>query len=218
MTPSFAWREISSTTLVAALAVCLTPPAARAAFVTFDDAEPGSPYVLNDTFTSEGVDFQVDAYNPVAQGGSPEVTIGPLPFGPSPGGDDPVAWPNNLNLDIDFAGSVGRQGSVSILYAYNGGTVNLHINGAQIDVPATAANFLAFHGQQINGVSISATEAVNGVGRLDLTGPIDRVVIGGQESMFDNIRTIPEPTSGVLAAIACFLLAAWRMRRPRKPG
>jgi hypothetical protein len=215
MTRSPAWLPTLWTALTAAAVVCLLPGVARAALITFDGAAAGSPYGLNSVFASEGVNFQVDAYNPIAKG-SPTVTVGPLPFGLNPGAD-PVAYPNNLNLDVDFAGSIGRQSSVSILYAYNGGTVNLHVNGAQIDVPASAANFLAFHGQVINGVSVSAFENPNGVGRIDLAGPIDRVVFGGQETIFDSIRTIPipEPSSAVLLGVAAFLVAAWAARRGR---
>ena len=186
---------------------------AEAVLVTFDDAAAGSPYILNDTFTSEGVDFQVDAYNPAS---GPTVTVGPNPFGVPPG-DDPVAYPSNLNLDVDFAGSVGPQSYVTIQFTDNGGTVNLHVNGSQADVPAAAANFFAFDGMIINGVSVSVVDLSGigaGRGRIDLSGTIDRLVFGGQESIFDMIRTIPvpEPSTGLLAVAILLGIAPVQLR------
>jgi hypothetical protein len=188
---------------------------AQAAFVTFDEAATGSPYGLGDTFTSEGVNFEVDAYNPAS---GTTVTVGPTPFGVPPG-DDPAAYPNNLNLDVDFIGSVGRQQSVLIQFTYNGGNVNLHVNGSQIDVPAAGADFFDFDGAVINGVSVNVVDLSStsgaGRGRIDLAGAIDRVVFGGQETLFGELRTIPipEPATAVLAAVAGLLIGAYRFGR-----
>lgn len=200
---------------IAALAILIAGAGhAQAVVVTFDGAAGGSPYSLGDTFTSEGVNFEVDAYNP-ASGGI--VTVGPNPFGVPPGAD-PVAYPNNLNLDMDFIGSVGQQGSASIQFTYNGGTVNFLVNGLQTDVPAAGPNFFAFDGLVINGVSVSVVDLSglgSGRGRIDLAGPIDRIVLGGQETLFDDIRTtpVPEPATLALAGIACLLVGAFRVRR-----
>jgi hypothetical protein len=196
------------------LAVQFVTTSAFAVLVTFDDAAAGAPYVLNDTFTSEGVDFQVDSLN--GGGGGGNVTIGAVSFG-TPIGSDPAAYPNNLNLDIDFAGSVGRQKYVGIIYSDSGGTLNLHVNGLQTDVPASAGDFSTFDGTTINGVSVGVVPLGGTLGRIDLEGNIDRVVIGGQEAWFDNIRTIaiPEPTSGALLAVAMLLITSHR-RGPRR--
>jgi hypothetical protein len=187
---------------------------AHAVLVTFDGAAAGSPYGLGDAFTSEGVNFEVDAYNP---GSGTTVTVGPNPFG-TPPGSDPVAYPNNLNLDIDFIGSVGQQSYAAIQFTYNGGNVNFLVNGAQSDVPASGAGFFPFDGLVINGVSVSVVDLSGigpGRGRIDLTGAIDRIVLGGQETLFDDIRTIPvpEPATLALAAIACLLVGAYPCRR-----
>jgi hypothetical protein len=194
--------------------VAITSSNVFAVLVTFDGAAAGAPYVLNDTFTSEGVDFQVDSLTGGGGGGS--VTVGPQSFG-TPIGSNPAAYPNNLNLDIDFAGSVGRQRYVGIIFSDSGGTLNLHVNGLQTDAPAAAGDFSAFNGMTINGVSVSVVGLGGSLGRIDLNGDIDRVVIGGQEAWFDNIRTlpIPEPVSLPLVASALLLYVA-RARPIRK--
>lgn len=190
---------------------------AHAVLVTFDGAAAGSPYGLGDTFTSEGVNFEVDAYNPSS---GTTVTVGPNPFAPfvTPPGADPVAYPNNLNLDIDFSGSIGQQSYATIQFSYNGGNVNFLVNGAQSDVPASGENFFVFDGLVINGVSISVVDLSGtgpGLGRIDLTGAIDRIVLGGQETLFDDIRTIPvpEPASLAMAWIAALLATTYQCHR-----
>jgi hypothetical protein len=204
--------------VVAAFAVAIIASSnASAVLVTFDGALAGAPHILNDTFTSEGVDFQVDALN--GGGGGGNVTIGPQTFG-TPFGSAPAAYPNNLNLDIDFAGSVGRQRYVGILYSDSGGTLNLHVNGLQTDVPATANDFTAFDGMTINGVSVNVVTLGGSLGRIDLDGSIDRVVIGGQEAWFDNIRTIaiPEPATTTTLAAAVLVFCPCSRRRARLPA
>jgi hypothetical protein len=199
--------SMSSTIFITLVAVALAPSNSFAVLITFDGAAAGAPYVLNDTFASEGVNFQVDSLT--GGGGGGNVTIGPQSFG-TPIGSNPAAYPNNLNLDIDFAASVGRQRYVGIIFSDSGGTLNLHVNGLQTDAPASAGDFSAFHGMTINGVSVSVVSLGGSLGRIDLDGDIDRVVIGGQEAWFDNIRTlaIPEPVSLSLVATALVLYAA----------
>ncbi len=195
--------------------VTITSSSVFAVLVTFDDAAAGSPYVLNDTFTSEGVNFQVDSLN--GGGGGGTITIGPQTFG-TPIGSNPSVYPNNLNLDIDFAGSVGRQRYVGIIFSDSGGTLNLHVNGLQTDVPAAAGDFSVFNGMTINGVSVDVVSLGGSLGRIDLNGDIDRVVIGGQEAWLDTIRTlpIPEPASLTLIATALLLSPACAKRRARR--
>lgn len=87
------------------LILVVTSPAGNAAIVTFDDAMPGSPYVVTDVFVSEGVKFEVDPFfSSIGFLSGPGVFVGPTPFGVPPGAD-PSAHPSNLNLDMDVVGS-----------------------------------------------------------------------------------------------------------------
>ena len=167
----------------------------KAAFVSFDDAVSGQPYVLPDTFTSEGVDFTVEVYNPPA-GGLVEVQVGPTPFGDAPG-TDPAAYPNNLNLNMDLVGSIGQQSFVRILFTDNGGSVNLGINGPPVEEP----DFFVFNTTSMNGVSIDVTSLPGtSRGMIELRGPVDKVIFGGQETIFDDILAVPEPSTFMLFA------------------
>jgi hypothetical protein len=203
------WRFL--TVGVCALLLFGPVSSAEAAFVSFDDAALGQPYILGDTFMSEGVDFEVVAFN--SPGTTPvDVQVGPTPFGDPPG-TDPAAYPNNINLYMDLAGSVGQQSFVRIQFADSGGSVNLGVNG----LPTEAADFFSFP-PSINGVSVNVTSLLpSGRGMIELSGPVDWVVFGGQESVFDDIFAIPEPASIFLAVIAAMLVWTMRSRRGFTP-
>ena len=169
----------------------------NAAVVTFDDALAGSPYVFGDVFVSEGITFEVDPFeSSIGPLVGPRVNVGPTPFGVPPA-VDPSAYPNNLNLDMDIVGSIGTASHVSMLFTDNGGTVNMYVNGNQIDVPLQAPDFYSFSGTAINGVNVLVTPmGPPERGRIQLFGNIDRFVFGGQETIFDEILiTLPLPTS-----------------------
>jgi hypothetical protein len=192
---------------VCALLLFLPIDRAAAAFVSFNDAVAGQPYVLGNMFTSEGVKFTVVLFNSL--GTTPvDVQVGPTPFGDPPG-TDPSAYPNNINLEMDLAGSIGQQSFVRIQFTDSGGSVNLGVNGP----PMEAADFFSFP-PLINGVSVNVTPLLpSGRGMIELSGAVDRVVFGGQESVFDDIFTIPEPASIFLAAMAAMLVWTVRSRR-----
>jgi len=174
------------------LILVVTSPAGNAAIVTFDDAMPGSPYVVTDVFVSEGVKFEVDPFfSSIGFLSGPGVFVGPTPFGVPPGAD-PSAHPSNLNLDMDVVGSVGTAVHVSMLFTDNGGSVNMYTNGLQTDVPLLGPDFYSFNGTVINGVNVTVTPlGPPQRGRIDLVGNIDRFVFDGQEAVFDEIVITP---------------------------
>lgn len=179
----------------------------EAAFVSFDDAVGGQPYIVPQSFTSEGVDFTVEPFLPPA-GGTVEVQVGPTSFGDAPG-TDPAAYPNNLNLNMDLAGSIGQQSFVRIQFTDSGGSVNLGVNGP----PTQAADFFSFP-PIINGVSVNVTPLLpSGRGMIELSGPVDWVVFGGQESVFDDILAVPEPSTILLAMLGMAGTCCYRRRR-----
>jgi len=185
--------DLTGTAACWTLLLVITAPA-PGQMVTFNGAMPGSPYILNDVFPSEGVQFQVDEFqSAIGPLVGPRVHVGPTPFG-FPPGMDPSAYPNNLNLDMDLVGTVGTASHLSMLFTDNGGTVNLYVNGLQTDIPLMGPDFFSFHGSVINGVSVSVLPTGTGVpghGQIELFGDIDRFVFGGQEAVFDNIWFSP---------------------------
>lgn len=185
---------------------------ADAVLIEFEEYASVTEFVNGETFTVSGVDFEsfpligtsgAPQNTPVRIGISSEIGFGPnLPI---PGGGN-VIYPRSVLMDFD--GNIGRQSFVSIPFYNSGGTVNLWINGTSGDAPLVArgggvAAFQAFDGLTVNGVSIDIVGISASHGRIDLTGPIDRVLFGGQEAIFDNISTtpIPEPSTLLLAGL-----------------
>ena len=128
---------------------------------------------------------------------------------------------SNINMVFDFAGSIGRQSQMIIELDGHGGSLNLQINpdagGSVIYIPKLA-NLAdpSINGAAINGVHVAVDISI-APQSITLTGPIDKVLIGGQETFYDNISfvsSIPEPTSALLLAT----LALTPLHRKRRPA
>lgn len=209
-------RFCSISIAIAVSLTCLTTSQAAPVLITFDEGARAVPYAVGEVFVSEGAKFEVDQYNSNGTLFAGTAEVGPLPFGVSPG-SGAVAYPANTNFDIDFANTVGQRDFASVQYTNNGGSVNLLVNGVQTDLPLWDSNtFMTFDGTTINGVDVSVFDLSggtgNGRGRLDFSGPIDRLVLGGQETIFDNIRTtgVPEPAT---FSLVCLVIAGIALRR-----
>lgn len=183
----------------------------------FEDI-PGASGGVGATLTSGGVDMELQDYlwpgGTVFGGGTATVDTHPVTVI----GSGNMLYPNNINVLFDFAGTIGQQSQVSIDYADLGGNVNFHVNPSAGGAIINVSDFSdpTINGATINGVSVSVT-TTTGVGSdnwgtITLTGPVDQVLIGGQESFFDDIRAVPEPGSLALLGLGGLTL----LRRGRR--
>ncbi len=206
------FKPLIQTAAAATVSLAFINPG-MAGIVGFEDVLLGSSFNVGGSFTSDGVSFTMQDYiwpgGTVHSGGQGDITLG---FGGS-FGTGQMFYPNNINALIDLAGTVGQQTLVTIPFSDNGGNVNFHVNPALGGAIIEANDFSdpTINGTTINGVSVSVT-GTNLSGFITLTGPVDQVVVGGQETLIDNVRYSPEPTSALLLT-ACGLSTLARRRR-----
>ena len=96
---------------------------------------------------------------------------------------------NNINVIFDYVGSVGSQTDVSFDFGEHGGNINLAVNG---DVYNTA-NFIDLDGLVIGGANFNVVSGGLGhdCGRVEITGLVHQLRVGGQELWLDNITSTP---------------------------
>ena len=123
----------------------------------------------------------------------------------APGGANQYLWINNVNLALDFGGTVGE---ISFLFGDFGGNVNLTVNHAQ----ANATSMLGLV-TSLGGTSIIISDFGGSRGKVTINGPIHAFSVGGQELSIDNLNyyPMPEPTVAALLALAPAVLLR---RRP----
>lgn len=192
----------SLTALLSAITLAVSAAPSPAGVIGFEDLLLGTTVNVGGTFTSDGVPFTMQDYiwpaGTVYSGGHADI-ITPWSGSASSFGTGQVLYPNNINALIDLAGSVGQQTLVTIPFHDGGGNVNFHVNPALGGAIINTNDFgdPAINGTTINGVSVTVT-GTNQSGFINLTGPVDQIIIGGQEALFDNIRYSPEPTTALL--------------------
>lgn len=181
------------TTAVVIAVLSALPVQAQPACVTF------SPFALGTTYgapvgqssgdlalTENGIPVRVYNF---------QLSTGPLAFNrayidnaPFPFGAGKSIRTNNINLQFDFTGLAFRVRRVRLAFLDLGGYENLSINGSPIKVgELTAAPPV------IAGVSVAVSSAplpppMSGkTGTLTLTGPVQTLLIGGQELWIDEV-------------------------------
>lgn len=175
----------------ALLAAALVGPAA-ANTVTFDLEPIGSTWggavgnspgdlVLNE----DGIDMYVEEFHLGAYTGFNYCRIEPAP---AAFGTGQVLAVNNISVMFDFGGVPCAPGTVSFEFLDYGGDENLQVNGGPLwEVPDLVA---------LDGVwvapnvlcTVNATGVPGGIaGTVILTGPVDKMLTGGQEYMIDNV-------------------------------
>jgi len=124
-------------------------------------------------------------------------------------GPNPVAFPSNslalnqINVAFDFSRLGFVPNSVTLDFRSLGGSNNFSVNGGPTfelatldDIPANPS------------VGVIATVSNN---QIILSGDIDRILVGGQETIVDNLIVVPEPASLLLLAMASCALIRRRM-------
>jgi hypothetical protein len=97
---------------------------------------------------------------------------------------------NNINAVMDFAGTIGAQTDLRVLYGEYGGNINLSINGDF----ANAEDFLDLDGAPLGGTIVHVYPNAPGdpCGVLLFEGVTEKLAIGGQELWIDA-RITNEP-------------------------
>ena len=170
-------------------AITLIQSNSYAGVIDFEDLSLGTSANVGASMTSGGVDIDMQSYlwssgTSTSSGHADIITA----WSGTSFGNNQVFYPNNINAVFDFAGTVGQQAVVTIPYHDGGGNVNFLVNPALGGSIINVGDFTdaAIDGATINGVSVSVSGTYrNGV--ITLAGPIDQVLIGGQEVLLDDI-------------------------------
>ncbi|MCH2135953.1 MAG: dockerin type I domain-containing protein [Phycisphaerales bacterium] len=155
---------------------------AGAATPTFEDQTLGDTHLVGDVFSSDGVNIRIEPIvwlsGTTFSGGSAHITADGWA-----GGSGLELNTNNCTAMLDFAGSVGPQAAVQLLFGEYGGNVNLNVNGDFRNVH----NPIDLHGMVVGGclVEVIAGGFGNDHGRMVISGAVHRVAIGGQEFALD---------------------------------
>jgi hypothetical protein len=172
-------RNSSTVSAVALLAVGST---AMAAFPSFDDLVAGTNYAPGDSFVSDGINVKIHDFQwgngTWTPNGFASVTTDLWA-----NGSDNELNTNNANATYDFAGSIGTQTEVELLFGEYGGNINVAVNGDFVNVN----NFIDVDGAVLGGCTITVVSGGLGgdAGELVITGAIQDLTIGGQELAVD---------------------------------
>ena len=170
------------TNLIALTGTLMLGSAALADSPTFDDLTLGTSYAVGDTFTSDSIAITISpiewASGEVHTGGHATVSDALMAAG-----SGFELNTNNCTARLDFAGSIGTQAAVQLLFGEYGGNVNLAVNGDF----RNAANPIDLHGIMVGGclVEVIAGGFGSDAGRMVVSGSVDDLVIGGQEFAID---------------------------------
>ncbi len=167
---------------VSAIVVLAAGSTAMAAFPSFDDLTAGDSYVVGDTFTSDGIFVKLVPFQ-WASGGWTSSGEAKVTTDLWANGSANELNTNNINALYDFAGSIGTQTQVELLFGEYGGNINIVVNGD----PANVDNFIDVDGATLGGCLLTVVSGGFGTdaGELVITGAIEKLAIGGQELAVD---------------------------------
>lgn len=149
----------------------------EAAFTDFEDLALRTGYVLGETFTSNGISFEVVPFP------SSVSFIGVRADGGANGSGKELYLGNSIGVNL--VNAVDAQ-EVSLRYGESCCDSGVEINGA---LTTPAGGLIALDGMTIGGVAIEVTSsgALNDQGILTATGNITSFIIGGTEFYLDDV-------------------------------
>jgi hypothetical protein len=189
-------------TLLSAITLAATSGLALGDLASFNDLAVGTEYTVGQTFTSDGVGFEILDFRPGVMFSNRARVDNNL----MAGGDGLDLELNNVRLElmIPFA----EVPSVTIFFGQFGGENNLFVNGDML----TSGNIFDLDGMTIGGADIDVLAFDASHGRLTVTGDIQSFGISGQELWVDNLRfALPSPSGLTLMGFAG--VVATRRRR-----
>ena len=170
-----------STSIVATGCTLSLSAACLAAFPSFDDLASGTTYNPGDTFMSDGIAVKIQDFQWADGTWTPNGHARVSTDLWAHGADNELNT-NNSNAMYDFAGSIGTQTEVALLFGEYGGNINVAVNGDFANVANFADLPPALGGCTINIVSGGLG---NDAGEMVILGPVQNLLIGGQELAVD---------------------------------
>ena len=192
--------------MVLLVVVGLLGQGADALTLEFSDLTAGTTYNVGDSFTSSGALITAEQYYH-SGGGSTTSGYAAVETGGVAGGAGNELRTNNINLRFDFGAPLD---GLALEYGYQGGNVNVEING----VLANVADMMAVP-TTLGGTDVFTFDSSGSDGHLFVVGgQINSFAIGGQELVIDNIvaSVIPEPATVALLGIGGVLAFTRRKR------
>lgn len=194
--------KVSSTAVAASVAILgLTPIAAAGGGDTleFEDLTDGTVYYPYSSFTTEGIQINVEDWNGDS-GGQIQVS------NPNSAGAGNGLFTEEVVLDFEFPFPLTI---VSFAYAHFGGDVRLSVNGNEV----TTTDFSALDGNTVGGANVDVSNGArgSGFGLVTVTGNITSFAFGSEDGDFDDVRFLPTPGAAGLLSVAG--LATLRRRR-----
>lgn len=199
-------RIVRRAVITAAVVLFGSVGAAQAGtIIDFEDLTAGTSFNVGDMVTTSGVDLTFEEFFWLPSGSTTDGFAEVWDSDQFAGGAGQDLETNNINVSFHFGDTLT---DLSLLYGEYGGNVNLAINGDF----RNEQDFDALDGVVVGGVMVNIVDLGGALRRMELAGPIENFVIGGQELWIDDVRhTIPGP--GALAALAISILLFGHRRR-----
>ncbi len=155
-----------------------------AAFTDFEDLSNGTTYTDGDSFTSNGVGFNVSGTKTLYVRSAPNSDFGSTTL-------------VNGNVTLDFI-LTEIATEIEFDLGFYGGFMEIAINGKSTE---RIRSLSLLDGLTVGGVDIAISSASGGEpAYLTATGPISSFSFFGQETVMDNVSIVPEPATLLLTA------------------
>jgi hypothetical protein len=133
-------------------------------------------------FTEAGIPVAVFDFSWTATTGT--FNVAHVEAAPAGFGSGQVMRINNINLEFDFTTLGFTPSRVDLQFQDLGGNENLSVNGDPI--PPFPGELTAAP-SSLGGVGVASSVSGTGVGTATFTGPVERLLIGGQEFWLDHV-------------------------------
>lgn len=152
----------------------------------FDDLAVGTEYSVGNIFITQGytVTCREFFWYPTGSTVGGKATVA---SGGQAGGSGFDLNLNNINVEIGITAPC-----VSFLYGHYGGNLNLEVNGDFRNFEA----FSVIDGTLIGGVPVDVIPLGGGLGMVQLLGPVNHLMLGGQEFFIDDVCPFCKPDEG----------------------
>jgi hypothetical protein len=166
---------------------------ALAVVIDFDD-QPSAVYSVGNSFTIEGIQFNVIGYN----GAGSSIRLD------GSGANKSLSMGNSIGINIDVPSNTGLVEFRFADFCSSCSTTGITVNG-QASNPTV--QLTALDGTTLGGVEIDVILGPAAFQTMRLIGPITSFATGGTEYFFDDLRiAVPEPCTCTLLLVGVALI------------